>query len=76
VGFQLADLVFKETLEAAVQDVTVMCTAQKCFPPQPPLLPPPPPAEGDDDTAEKRRQDLVEKTRRDLLAWHVQYQRV
>lgn len=75
VGFQLADLVFKETLEAAMQDVTVMCTAQKCFPPQPPLLPPPP-AEGDDDTAEKRRQELVEKTRRDLLAWHVQYQKV
>ncbi len=75
MGFQLADLVSKETLEAAVQDVTVMCTAQKCFPPQP-LLPPPPTAEGDDDTAEKRQQELVEKTRRDLLARHVQYQKV
>jgi hypothetical protein len=129
VGFQLADMILEEIVEAAVQDVTEMCTSlQKQSPPPGendnaemamctvqkylPLLPrqddtlemamctvkkhsllpsredentemvmctpqkhlPLPPRE--DDNAEKRRKELVEKTKRDLLAWRVQYQEV
>jgi hypothetical protein len=44
----------------------VMCTVQKHL-----SLPP-----REDDNAEKRRKELVEKTKRDLLAWRVQYQEV
>ncbi|KAH8955598.1 hypothetical protein BDL97_08G148000 [Sphagnum fallax] len=149
VGFQLADMILEEIVEAAVQDVTEMCTSlQKHSPPAgghgngettmwTVLKQSPPPGENDnaemamctmqkylpllprqddtlemamctvkkhsllpsredentemvmctpqkhlplppreDDNAEKRRKELVEKTKRDLLAWRVQYQEV
>jgi len=149
VGFQLADMILEEIVEAAVQDVTEMCTSvQKHSPPAgghgngemtmwTVLKQSPPPGENDngemamctvqkylpllprqddtlemamctvkkhsllpsredentemvmctmqkhlplaqreEDNAEKRRKELVEKTKRDLLAWRVQYQEV
>lgn len=75
VGIQLEGMLFQDMVEETLQDVMAIMSARKQsrLPIPPPKLPSPPPAMDDSET---RRRELLEKTRRDLFAWHVQYQQL
>lgn len=69
VGCELECMILQELVEEVVQDVRnikpkALKLQQPCQPSE--VL----------DNSELRRRELLDKTRRDLLAWHVQYQQL
>ena len=87
VGVQLEGMLFQDMVEETLQDVMAIISDRKQSrllptPPSPklpsspsPSSPSPSPASTTNDS-ETRRRELLEKTRRDLFAWHVQYQQL
>ena len=92
VGIQLEGMLFQDMVEETLQDVMAIISARKQSqllptPPSPKQLPSPSPSSSPSlsplpsppsamNDSETRRRELLEKTRRDLFAWHVQYQQL
>lgn len=81
VGCQVELMIFEDLVEEAVKDTMSIQETRKLSPLPSPLAPPTPPTSPQapaprSHDSESRRRELLEKTRRDLLAWQQQYQQM